>query len=137
MDKKSPETLGEAHFLCNLDELQELQAVELNIKERRLFAIRKDNQLHAYWNNCPHMGLPLNWMPERFLDLDKKYIQCTAHGALFTIATGQCVAGPCVDDYLEPVKLQREDKDYFVAADQFLPEPLINLREQALRTLDD
>ena len=46
--------------LCNLDDLDEQQAIELIIDERRLFAIRQDNQLHAYWNICPHLGIPLN-----------------------------------------------------------------------------
>jgi len=61
--------------LCNLDDLEEQQAIELTIDDRRLFAIRQDNQLHAYWNICPHLGVPLNWAPDKFLDLDNALIQ--------------------------------------------------------------
>ena len=85
-------------FLCLLSDLEEMQAIELTIEERQLFAIRQDNQLFAYWNSCPHMGIPLNWRPEKFLDLDGVFLQCSSHGALFKIDDGQCVGGPCIGD---------------------------------------
>lgn len=123
--------------LCNLDDLEEQQAIELTIDERRLFAIRHDNQLHAYWNICPHLGIPLNWAPDRFLDLDKALIQCSSHGALFHIDSGECIAGPCSGDSLQRVILHSDDKNYFVSADQPLPEAPLNLRAQALADLED
>ena len=123
--------------LCNLDDLEEQQAIELSIDERRLFAIRQDNQLHAYWNICPHRGIPLNWAPDRFLDLDKTLIQCSSHGALFYIDSGECIAGPCAGQSLQPVTLRCADKNYFVTADQPLPAAPLNLREQALADLED
>ncbi len=73
-------------FLCLLSDLEEMQTIELTLEERQLFAIRQDNQLYAYWNSCPHMGIPLNWMPEKFLDLDGIFLQCSSHGALFQIS---------------------------------------------------
>ena len=57
-------------LLCNLDDLEKRQAIELDINGRRLFAVRQEDQLYAYWNICPHLGIPLNWMPDRFLDLE-------------------------------------------------------------------
>ncbi|MCT2529833.1 Rieske 2Fe-2S domain-containing protein [SAR92 clade bacterium H921] len=123
--------------LCNLDDLEEQQAIELTIDERRLFAIRQDNQLHAYWNICPHLGIPLNWAPDRFLDLDKTLIQCSSHGALFHIDSGECIAGPCSGDSLQPVVLGCKDKNYFISAGQPLPAAPINLRAQALADLED
>ena len=90
----SGDSLQQEVFLCQLSDLEEMQSIELTIDERRLFAIRKDNQLHAYWNICPHLGIPLNWMPDKFLDLDGSLIQCSSHGALFEIDTGNCIAGP-------------------------------------------
>jgi|DEB0MinimDraft_12_1074336.scaffolds.fasta_scaffold06233_5 nitrite reductase/ring-hydroxylating ferredoxin subunit len=123
--------------LCNLDDLEEQQAIELTIDDRRLFAIRQDNQLHAYWNICPHLGIPLNWAPNKFLDLDNALIQCSSHGALFHIDSGKCIAGPCTGQRLQPVTLRAAEKDYFVAADQTLPAAPLNLREQALADLED
>lgn len=123
--------------LCNLDDLEEQQAIELTVDDRRLFAIRQDNQLHAYWNICPHLGIPLNWAPDTFLDLDSALIQCSSHGALFHIDSGECIAGPCTGQRLQPVTLRAAQKDYFVTADQPLPAAPLNLREQALADLED
>jgi len=122
-------------FLCLLSDLEEMQTIELTIEERQLFAIRQDNVLFAYWNSCPHMGIPLNWMPEKFLDLDGVFLQCSSHGALFKVDDGECVGGPCVGDRLSPVTLKRDGDQYFIAANQPLPPPLINLRAAALRDL--
>ncbi len=122
-------------FLCLLSDLEEMQAIERTIEERQLFAIRQDNELYAYWNSCPHMGIPLNWMPGKFLDLDSVFLQCSSHGALFQISDGECVGGPCVGDRLTPVNLKRDGDQYFIAADQPLPPPVVNLRAAALRDL--
>ena len=138
MDSNSPAAkavIENDFFLCRLSDLEEMQAIELTIEERQLFAIRQDNQLYAYWNSCPHMGIPLNWMPGKFLDLDSVFLQCSSHGALFQISDGECVGGPCVGDRLSPVNLKQDGDQYFIAANQPLPAPLVNLRAAALRDL--
>jgi nitrite reductase/ring-hydroxylating ferredoxin subunit len=132
MDRLDREVL-----LCQLDDLEELQAIELTIDDRQLFAIRQDNRLHAYWNSCPHLGIPLNWMPEKFLDLDGSLIQCSSHGALFQIDSGQCIAGPCTGDRLAQVQLRADGNAWYVEADQPMPQPPVNLRAQALQDLED
>ncbi len=38
---------------------------------------------------------PLNWTPDRFLDLERKQIICATRGAVFRIDDGLCVDGPC------------------------------------------
>ena len=123
--------------LCNLDDLEERQAIELSIDKRRLFAIRQKGQLYAYWNICPHLGIPLNWMPDKFLDLEGTLIQCSSHGALFQIKGGECIAGPCSGDHLMPVTLRREEQMFYVASNQFMPAAPMNFREQALADLED
>ena len=65
-----------------------------------LFAVRRGEEVFVYRNCCPHAGAPLNWMPDRFLNREKTHIICSAHGALFDIASGQCVAGPCPGQFL-------------------------------------
>ncbi|MGX4676390.1 Rieske (2Fe-2S) protein [SAR92 clade bacterium H246] len=124
-------------LLCQLSELEEMQAIELEIEQRKLFAIRQDNQLRAYWNSCPHLGIPLNWMPEKFLDLDGSLIQCSSHGALFQIDSGECIAGPCTGDHLQQVELRIDGDSIYVAANQPMPAAAINLRAQALADLED
>ena len=35
-----------------------------------LFAVRQGDAVHVYVNSCPHIGTPLDWMPDRFLSAD-------------------------------------------------------------------
>lgn len=60
----------------------------------------------AYLNRCPHMGVELNWVPGRFMDLDKLFLQCSTHGALFKPQDGECIAGPCQGDALTALDLR-------------------------------
>lgn len=131
------QTLLHDHLLCHFDDLDELECKEVSIEERRLFAIKFQGKVYAYWNTCPHMGTPLNWMPDKFLNYDRDFIQCTAHGALFGITTGYCVAGPCSGDNLQKVQTARRGDAIYITAEQPLPPSLIDLRAQFLRELDD
>lgn len=67
--------------------------------------IRFRGELHAYLNACPHLGICLNWEPNRFLSSSGNHIQCAMHGALFEIETGFCVSGPCVGQSLEKLTI--------------------------------
>lgn len=72
----------------------------------RAFVVEKNGRLQGYVNACPHAGRPLNWKPNGFLTRDKSMILCTAHGALFEIQTGLCVAGPCPGKSLRTVDVR-------------------------------
>lgn len=60
-----------------------------------LLAVRKAGALHVYVNRCPHVRLPLDFVPGRFLDRSATNILCANHGALFRIEDGACLHGPC------------------------------------------
>lgn len=68
-----------------------------------LFAIRRGRRVWVYVNSCPHIGLPLDPAPNRFLDAKKREIICSAHGAHFRIEDGECTSGPCYGESLEAV----------------------------------
>jgi nitrite reductase/ring-hydroxylating ferredoxin subunit len=68
-----------------------------------LFAIRRGRQVYVYVNSCPHIGLPLDPAPHRFLDAKRSVIVCSAHGARFRIEDGECTSGPCYGESLESV----------------------------------
>ncbi|WP_439599331.1 Rieske (2Fe-2S) protein [Falsiroseomonas sp.] len=68
-----------------------------------LFAIRRGAQVFVYVNSCPHVGLPLDPAPHRFLDAKRTAIICSAHGARFGIEDGLCTSGPCYGESLESV----------------------------------
>ncbi|MFL1464285.1 Rieske (2Fe-2S) protein [Roseococcus sp. DSY-14] len=71
-----------------------------------LFAVRRGGQVFAYVNSCPHVGLPLDPVPDRFLDRRKEVIVCAAHGARFRVEDGECTSGPCIGDALEAVPVE-------------------------------
>jgi nitrite reductase/ring-hydroxylating ferredoxin subunit len=83
-----------------------------------IFVVRRKNSVYGYINSCPHTGGPLDWMPDRFLSLDNRHIQCATHDALFRLVDGTCVAGPCAGDQLAPVPLQLESGNVFLLADR-------------------
>jgi len=81
--------------LCDATEVTEGHSKGFELEGQRLLAIRKDDTLYVYENRCPHRGIPLEWLPDQFLDSSGSMIQCATHGALFLIENGECVAGPC------------------------------------------
>jgi len=93
--------------LCRLDDLEDPGSRGFPV----LFAggmsgilvVRRGLHVYAYLNTCPHAGSPLDWVPDQFLDLNREYIQCATHGALFRIEDGVCMYGPCAGDRLTPV----------------------------------
>jgi nitrite reductase/ring-hydroxylating ferredoxin subunit len=60
----------------------------------RGFVVRQGDKVYAYENVCTHAGHPLNWKPDSFLTKDKTAIICSSHGAMYDIASGNCIAGP-------------------------------------------
>ncbi|MDB5369683.1 MAG: (2Fe-2S)-binding protein [Roseomonas sp.] len=68
-----------------------------------LFAVRRGRQVFVYVNACPHAGVALDIVPDRFLNHRGTAILCAAHAAFFQVEDGFCTAGPCVGDSLEAV----------------------------------
>lgn len=90
-------------LLCRLDELADPGSRGFELAGRRLFLVRQGQQVFAYHNRCPHRGVPLEWVPDQFLDRSGRLIQCASHGALFLPESGECVAGPCSGAHLMPL----------------------------------
>ncbi|MGH8434520.1 MAG: Rieske (2Fe-2S) protein [Pseudomonas sp.] len=95
-------------FLCAPEHLAEGQSRGFLLDGLKLLAVRKDGQVYAYQNRCPHRGVPLEWLEDQFLDHSGSLIQCATHGALFLIDSGECVAGPCAGQTLDALAC-RED----------------------------
>lgn len=86
--------------LCATTDLAEGQCKGFEQQGQRLLAVRRDGVVHVYENRCPHRGVPLEWIPDQFLDSSGSLIQCATHGALFLIESGECVSGPCAGEAL-------------------------------------
>ena len=82
-----------------------------------LFLVRQGEVTRVYVNSCPHIGTPLDWMPDRFLSVDGSRIVCATHGAEFRIADGECLRGPCFGERLESVVIQIKDGTVYVPED--------------------
>jgi nitrite reductase/ring-hydroxylating ferredoxin subunit len=82
-----------------------------------LFAVRRGARVWVYVNSCPHIGLPLDPAPDRFLDGKRQLIVCSAHGARFRVEDGMCLSGPCQGEALEAVPVRIADGAVFVPAE--------------------
>lgn len=100
--------------VCQVDELTDPGSLELTSPcegmEANIFLVRMAGHIHAYVNSCPHTGVPLNWLPDQFLDYSGALIQCALHGAQFRPGDGYCIWGPCQGQSLKslPVRIHRQ-----------------------------
>lgn len=85
--------------------------------QRSVFVLREGARIRGYVNSCPHLGTPLEFLPDRFISADGDHILCSTHGALFQIADGLCVSGPCVGERLMPVEVMVDDDGRVVLRD--------------------
>ena len=100
--------------LCPLDQLPDNTARGFELRGQAIFVVRKNGKLYGYLNRCPHLGVQLQWLPDQFLDRDAELIQCSTHGALFLIEDGQCVAGPCSGQQLQPLSIEVRDATIYL-----------------------
>ena len=101
------------HRLCRLDEVTD-GGSNCFVREtvdglRGYMVIRQGEAIFVYVNACPHIGLPLDLKPGRFLNTRGDRILCSTHGALFRIEDGVCLSGPCTGDALEAVPAKIRD----------------------------
>ena len=110
----------EKRFLCRLDEIEDPGSRGFDEKlsaesgSGGFFIVRRGNEAFAYLNSCPHTKAPLEWLPDQFLDQQREYIQCSLHGALFSLDTGYCLRGPCAGDALTPLVVSVENGDVYL-----------------------
>lgn len=89
-----------AQALCDAGALAERgRAVVWDVlqwgRPARAFALRIDGRVVAYLNRCVHVPTEMDWQEGEFLDMDKRWIVCSIHGAHYEPETGACAAGPC------------------------------------------
>lgn len=101
--------------LCQVDDVpadgcKGLRLTTAGGEPLELVIVNKDGQWYLYRNHCPHLGVPLEWLPDQFLDSEGQHIQCSTHGALFRIEDGWCVSGPCPGESLQAIPFRIEGK---------------------------
>ncbi len=95
--------------------------VDIDDGPRRVILTRKGDRVSVFLNSCPHTGVRLDWKPGQFLDFDDVLLQCATHGALFSLDSGYCVAGPCSGQNL--VRLAVDVRDGAIFIDTTTPVP--------------
>ncbi|MEO9211564.1 MAG: Rieske (2Fe-2S) protein [Caulobacteraceae bacterium] len=78
------------------------------------FVVPVSDGVRGYVDRCPHAGMPLAMIPDRYLTVEGDLILCTSHGALFRLADGACVGGPCAGKALTPWPVRVESGMVFV-----------------------
>lgn len=115
--------------LCAADSLVErgrahVWDVLLYGRPARAFALRFDGRVVAYLNRCVHVPTEMDWQPGEFLDLERRWILCSIHGAAYAPADGRCVGGPCGRGRLQPVAVEeRGGKLYWYPSRDIRPLP--------------
>lgn len=92
------------HKICMTEDIPEHEARAFDTPEgETIFITQRDGMFYAYKNLCPHLHVELEFLENQFLDQDQEFIQCSTHGALFTVETGECISGPCLGESLQKV----------------------------------
>jgi len=94
------------HLLCHNDDLPENKTRSFSVESQQgkidLFVVKIDNKVYGYKK------------PDEFLSIEETHIQCATHGALFTMETGDCIAGPCSGDKLSSLNIEQRDNEVWL-----------------------
>lgn len=112
-----PRSLCAAAALVNGGEGVRFQVAGLN-GPVPAFVIRYRGRVRAWVNQCPHIGVELDWLPGQVFDDSGLYLICATHGALFLPESGLCVAGPCKGRALKSVPVSERDGLVFLAQEE-------------------
>lgn len=100
--------------LCSVLDIAESEAKGFTVGEDKVFAVKHEGQFYVYENACPHIGINLEFRENQFLDMDKRFIQCSNHNALFEIESGQCISGPCQGKALKAIPFDINNNEIHV-----------------------
>lgn len=92
--------------ICMMEDVPEREARSFETSDGdNIFVTQLDGAFYAYQNLCPHLQVELEYLENQFLDREQEYIECSTHGALFLVETGECISGPCQGQSLEKVDI--------------------------------
>lgn len=105
--------------LCPASDITDGVSKGFQINDRQaVFVVSEDGSPYVYRNECPHLGVNLEWEEDQFLDPEGRLIECSTHGALFEIATGHCIVGPCEGDHLTAIPFEIIDGQITIDTDR-------------------
>jgi len=102
-------------YLCDVNDIAEEAAKGFKVAEdQQIIVVKKDGLISVFENSCQQLGIPLEMMPDQFLDIERNFIQCSTHGALFEIDNGFCVAGPCAGASLKQYDVELKNNEIHI-----------------------
>jgi nitrite reductase/ring-hydroxylating ferredoxin subunit len=119
VERNNPARPGPGTRLCALADLRDPGSRGFLFREGEAlflgFVTRVGDKVAGWVDRCPHAGMPLAIVPNRYLTREGDLILCAAHGALFRPADGLCVGGPCAGQALTPWPVRVDGDDVVVA----------------------
>jgi len=98
--------------LCAVSDLTATGAKGITLTDgREIVVVESSAGPRAFLNSCPHNGVTLEILPDRFFDADRALLVCTAHGARFLPTSGLCISGPCAGRSLTPISVRVVGED--------------------------
>ena len=76
-----------------LDDIEPGTARKVTIADREIAVVRIDDDVYALGDTCSHAEVSLS---EGFVEADECAIECSRHGALFDLTTGEPLTLPAV-----------------------------------------
>lgn len=94
-------------------------AIGENTPQIEILVFRRGDKIYSYVNSCPHLGTPLDMVPDSFMSMDGLWLQCHSRclvnegiaqgGAQFRPESGLCVQGACQGRTLAPFAVEIRD----------------------------
>ena len=81
------------------------------------FIVRYEKSVYGYLNRCAHQAIELDWNEGEFFDVDKRFLVCATHGALYEPVEGKCISGRCQGIGLTRLLVKETENEIFVASD--------------------
>lgn len=102
--------MSDSTALCRVEDIPDGGAISVRIDSStggfEIVLMRQGSEVFGYHNECPHQGRNLDYVPGKFLIKDGRII-CAAHGAMFSVHSGECVSGPCSNGLLRvPIQVE-------------------------------
>ena len=88
--------------------------LRLGARQIEALLVNYQGEFFAFTNRCPHVGITLDWVDNQFFSVDRRYLMCANHGAVFEPQTGECIWGPCVGLSLQSIALEIKNNKIFV-----------------------
>ena len=110
-------------LICEADALEEGgRGVRFELQrggqKQQAFVVRFNGQPRAYFNQCGHVPVELDWQEGEFFDDSRLYLICSTHGALYDPSSGRCVGGRCAGRGLKPLHVEEHEGRIYLMDDE-------------------